>query len=122
MVALSRKKSWFLKWILKKRILEDISEASGYSKRNLQNIFAHYLDHPPVHKIIANRNCILLLDGTYFEKENCLIVYYDVTEKNILYWRYTTFELAEEIEANLRYLQDNEVNVMQPSQTAAGAF
>jgi hypothetical protein len=112
LVALSRKKSWFLKWILRKRTLEDISEASGYSKRNLQNIFAHYLNHLPIHKIIPNQNCILLLDGTYFEKENCLIVYYDVAEKNILHWRYTTSELAEEIEYDLRYLKDSGVNVV----------
>jgi hypothetical protein len=54
----------------------------------------------------------LLLDGTYFEKENCLIVYYDVVEKEILYWRYTTSELAEEIEWDLRHLKNNGVNVI----------
>jgi hypothetical protein len=111
-VALSRKKSWFLKWILKKRTLEDIADESGYSKRNLQYFFEHYLDHLPIHKIIANKNCILLLDGTWFEKENCLIIYYDVVKENILYWRYATSEKSEEIEADLRYLKDNGVNVI----------
>jgi hypothetical protein len=112
LVALSRKKSWFLKWILKKRTLEDISDESGYSISTVQRIFGHYLDHPPVHQIIPNQNCILLLDGTYFEKENCLIIYYDVVSRNILYWRYTTSELAEEIEWDLRFLRTNGVNVM----------
>jgi hypothetical protein len=51
------------------------------------------------------------LDGTYFEKENCLLVYYDVSKNNILHWRYTTSELAEEIEGDLRYLKANGVNV-----------
>ena len=77
----------------------------------MQNIFEYYLSHPPVHKIIPNKDCILLLDGTYFEKENCLLVYYDVSENNILHWRYTTSELAEEIEWDLRYLKANGVNV-----------
>lgn len=105
------KKSWFLKWILKKRTLEDISDESGYSLSTVQRIFEYYLNHPPVHKIIPNKNCILLLDGTYFEKKNCLIVYYDVVKNNILHWRYTTSELAEEIEFDLRYLQSNGINV-----------
>jgi hypothetical protein len=78
----------------------------------LQNIFEHYLNHPPVHKIIANKNCILLLDGTWFEKKNCLIVYYDVGKRNILYWRYTTSENSVEIEQDLRHLKDNGVNVI----------
>jgi len=108
---LLNKKSWFLKWILKKRTLEDISDESGYSLSTVQRIFEYYLNHPPVHKIIPNKNCILLLDGTYFEKKNCLIVYYDVVKNNILHWRYTTSELAEEIEFDLRYLQSNGINV-----------
>lgn len=106
------KKSWFLKWILKKRTLEDISDESGYSISTVQRIFEHYLSHPPVHKIIPNQNCILLLDGTWFEKKNCLIVYCDVAENEILYWRYTTSELAKEMEYDLRYLKDNGVNVI----------
>jgi hypothetical protein len=109
--SVSRKKSWFLKWILKKRTLEDISEESGYSKRNLQYLFEKYLNNLPVHKITPNKNCILLLDGTYFEKENCLIVYLDVTKNTILHWRYTTSEKAEEIEWDLRYLKSKGVNV-----------
>ena len=110
--SLSNKKSWFLKWILKKRTLEDISDESGYSRSTVQRIFEHYLDHLPAHQIIVNQNCILLLDGTYFEKENCLIIYYDVVEKEILYWRYTTSEIAVEIEADLHYLKTNGVNVI----------
>lgn len=106
------KKSWFLKWILRKRTLEDISDESGYSRSTVQRIFEYYLNHPPVHQILANRNCILILDGTYFEKENCLIVYYDVVENEILYWRYTTSEIAEEIAADLRYLQTSGVSVI----------
>lgn len=108
---MSNKKSWFLKWILKKRTLEDISDESGYSLSTVQRIFEHYLNHPPVHKIIPNKNCILLLDGTWFEKKNCLVVYYDIVENNILYWRYTVSEKSEEIEYDLRYLKANGVNV-----------
>jgi hypothetical protein len=100
-----------LKWILRKRTLEDISEESGYSKRTVQNIFGYYLDHPPDHKIVPNENCILLLDGTYFEKENCLIVYLDILKERILYWRYTTSEKYDEIQADLQYLKDNGINV-----------
>ena len=92
--------------------MEDISDESGYSKSTVQRIFKNYLDHPPVHKIIPNNNCILLLDGTWFEKRNCLMVYCDIVEGNILYWRYTTGERSEEIEADLRYLKDNGVNVI----------
>jgi hypothetical protein len=107
-----RKKSWFLKWILKKRTLEDISDESGYSLSTVQRIFKDYLDHPPVHKIIPNSNCLLLLDGTWFEKKNCLIVYYDIIKKNILHWRYTTGEKSEEIGVDLHYLKANGVNVI----------
>jgi len=90
--------------------LEDISEESGYSISTLQRIFEKYLNNLPVHKIIPNENCILLLDGTYFEKENCLIVYVDIAKNSILHWRYTTSEKAEEIEADLRYLKNSGVN------------
>jgi hypothetical protein len=92
--------------------LEDISEESGYSISTLQRIFEKYLNNLPVHKIIPNENCILLLDGTYFEKENCLIVYVDIAKNSILHWRYTTSEKAEEIEADLRYLKNSGVNVV----------
>jgi hypothetical protein len=77
----------------------------------VQRIFKNYLDHPPVHKITPNDNCVLLLDGTWFEKKNCLIVYYDICQNNILYWRYTTSEKSGEIEADLRHLKSNGVNV-----------
>lgn len=40
------------------------------------------------------------------------MVYYDITEKNILYWRYTAGERSEEIETDLRYLKANGVNVI----------
>ena len=109
--SLLKKKSWFLKWILKKRTLEDISEESGYSISTLQRIFEKYLNNLPVHKITPNEDCILLLDGTYFEKVNCLIVYLDITKNTILHWRYTTSEKADEIEWDLRYLKSNGVNV-----------
>jgi hypothetical protein len=54
--SLARKKSWFLKWILKKRTLEDISEESGYSISTLQRIFEKYLNNLPIHKITPNEN------------------------------------------------------------------
>lgn len=40
------------------------------------------------------------------------MVYYDVVSREILYWRYTTSELSEEIEWDLRYLKENGVNVI----------
>lgn len=64
-----------------------------------------YLDRPPVPKPTANLNCCLIIDGTWFKKQNCLLVYFDHHLKKVQWWRYTTSEKAEQIQPDLLALK-----------------
>ena len=98
--------SWFEAWLRG----SSVSAIAKTSKRNrntvLKTIYWH-LDHPPKPKPIPpNPNCHLIIDGTWFKRENCLVVYWDTGLKRIQWWRYTTGEIAFEILADLKSIKE----------------
>ena len=96
--------SWFQKWVIGKQNLTELSKLSGYSKRKLQGIFYAYLAEPPrfviKNKLVPN----LLIDGTYFNGDACLVLYYDSRLKYALFHRWTNQEYYSELKEDLENL------------------
>ena len=96
---------WFKKWVVEKQVLSILSRDSGYSKRKLQDIFYQYLNKPPVFHIQNKQSLNLMIDGTYFNGDACLILYYDSCLKYGLLHRWTNQEYFIEIREDLRNLK-----------------
>ena len=76
------------------------------------------LTNPPKVEILSNQNAHLLIDGTYFKRTNCLILYFDSDLKHFQLLCYSTREIKDEIIKDLRVLKRAGVNVV--STTADG--
>ncbi|MHA7608562.1 hypothetical protein ACV0BM_017070 [Elizabethkingia meningoseptica] len=74
-VSLKNKETWFKKWIVGKQTYDQISAESGYSVSTLQRYFNVMLSKAPKLSYSHNKEVYLLIDGTYFSNEICLVVY-----------------------------------------------
>jgi hypothetical protein len=81
----------------------------------LSKRFSVYLNNPPTpeeyfRKLIkekrVNFSGFLLIDGKWFGKTRCLIVYKD-TKEGIILWRFSKGEYLEEIKSDLKFLIEN---------------
>lgn len=72
---------WFRLWIIGRHTLKQISDKSGYSERSLKRYFYQYLRKAPLIHIKPSEKVNLLIDGTYFSNNLCLILYRDNTVK-----------------------------------------
>ena len=103
--SIARQQAWFIKWITSKRTLKELSKESGKSIRTLQRLFDSFLSKPPQPQPINNQQAVLLIDGTWFNRTNCLIVYYDYQLRQVQWWRYTIRENTPEIVEDLKALK-----------------
>ena len=103
-VSKSNRFIWFRKWILQKQTLEVISKESAYSVRTLKRYFHDYLSVPPILSVYPSEKVNLIIDGTYFSNNLCLIVYRDNTIKFTQLYRLTNGEWYEEIKEDLENL------------------
>ncbi len=110
-VSLSNRFSWFRRWVLGKQTLIDISKDSGYSERQLRRWFDEYLDKPPVWTIRRSKSINVLIDGTWFPGDRCLIVYRNQTDKTILFYRFSSGEYWNEITSDLEQLKHAGVKI-----------
>ncbi|MBQ0127210.1 MAG: hypothetical protein KBS80_04380 [Bacteroidales bacterium] len=81
--------------------LEEISASSGYSTRQLHRWFDEYLDSSPSWSINTSQPIYLLIDGTYYSNDHCLIVYRAENLKRTLFYRFTTRGDDDEIAVDL---------------------
>lgn len=103
--------AWFKKWVLEKQTFTTLSRDTGYSKRKLQHIFYQYLGKPPVFRIQNKQSLNLLIDGTYFNGDACLVLYYDSVLKYGLFHRWTNQEYFTEIREDLRNLKQLDIHL-----------
>jgi Transposase, Mutator family len=103
-VSCSNRFIWFRKWVLQKQTLEVISRESGYSVRTLKRYFDGYLSSPPRLSVYPSEKVNLLIDGTYFTHDLCLIVYRDNTIKFTQLYRLSDGEWYDEIKEDLENL------------------
>ena len=95
---------WFKKWVLHRQTLLYLSNESGYSVRTLKTYFHNYLSKAPVLPIYPREKLNLLIDGTYFSNDICLIVYRDNAIKYTQLYRLTNGEYYHEIKEDLENL------------------
>lgn len=95
---------WFEKWVLHRQTIPYLSRQSGYSTRTLKTLFHHYLMSPPVLSFYPSEKLNLLIDGTYFSNNICLIVYRDNEIKFTQLYRITDGEYYSEIKEDLENL------------------
>ena len=88
---------WFRRWVLGKQTLIDIAKESGYSERHLRRWFDGYLYKAPLWTIKRRAGIRMLVDGTWLDREHCLIVYRDNASKSTVYYRFASAEKEYEI-------------------------
>ena len=97
---------WFRKWVLGKHTIEDIARESGYSSRQLHRWFDDYLDTWPSWTINTSTPIYLLIDGTYYSDDHCLIVYRAENLRRTIFYRFATHEDDDEIASDLLNIRD----------------
>lgn len=90
--------------------MSDLANEHKISKRTLQRIFADYLDNPPEIQPRPNNKSILLIDGTWFNRESCLVVYYDLSLAVPQLIRCSDRERFDEMVSDLEFLKQQGVN------------
>lgn len=103
---------WFEHWVLGKQTLNRISEQSGYSKSKIQRLFKHYLNTPPVFNIPQKQTVHIIVDGTYFSKNICLVVYRNSEIKCTQLYRLSDNERFEEIKEDLENLRSLNIEIV----------
>lgn len=96
---------------MERRTLLQLSNESGYSVSILKRLFNHYLTQPPVLSIYPSEKVNLLIDGTYFNNNLCLIIYRDNTLKFTQLYRLTDGEWFEELAEDLHNLLELGVQI-----------
>lgn len=96
---------WFKKWVLNRQTIAQLSKESKYSIRNLKSLFHSYLCKPPVLSFYPNEYLYLLVDGSYFSNDICLIVYRDSQIKFTQLYRISDGEHYTEIKEDLENLR-----------------
>jgi len=102
---------WFRKWVLGKQTLTDISAASGYSERQLRRWFDEYLYKAPDWVIQRRKRAHILIDGTWLDKDHCLIIYRDHDSKSTLFYRFSKDENEYEIIKDLQVFKQLKLNI-----------
>jgi hypothetical protein len=95
-----------------------IANKEKLSPKTVRREINWLLANSPKVEILPNQNAHLLIDGTYFKRTNCLILYFDNDLKYFQLLRYSTREIKDEIIKDLRTLKRSGVNVA--SATADG--
>ena len=111
-VRQSNRLVWFRKWVLGKQTVEDIAHECGYSARHVHRWFDEYLDSSPSWTMNTSIPIYLLIDGTYYSDDHCLILYRAENLKRTIFYRFTTHEDQNEIAADLLSIRDLGYNVI----------
>jgi hypothetical protein len=110
-------KTWLKGWV-SGISSEIIAHKENLCSKTIQREINQFLANPPELEIKPNQNAHLLIDGTYFKRTNCLVIYFDNDLKHFQLMRYTTREIKDEIIKDLRALKRSGVDVA--SATADG--
>ena len=95
---------WFKKWVSGRMTIEEIAITSGYSSRH--RWFDDYLDTWPSWTINTSTPIYLLIDGTYYSDDHCLIIYRAENLRRTIFYRFATHEDDDEIASDLLNIRD----------------
>ncbi len=110
-VQASNRFIWFKKWALDRQTYKQLSKTSGYSIRSLKSYFHDYLSQAPTLPLYPKETLHLLIDGTYFSNDICLIIYRDSEIKFTQLYRISDGERYEEIKEDLNNLLSLGINI-----------
>lgn len=95
---------WFRKWVLERQIYRTLSRDKKKSTRSIQRLFKNYLLNAPEYPIRSKKGTHLIIDGTYFHNDMCLVLYRDHDIGYIQLHRITDRERYEEVKEDLENL------------------
>lgn len=95
---------WFEKWVVGRRTFEQVVAETGLSKSTVQRLFKSYLKVPPILSVYPSERVNPLIDGTYFTRDLCLVLYRDNTIKFTQLYRFSDGERYEELKEDLENL------------------
>ncbi|WP_221634890.1 transposase [Microcystis aeruginosa] len=84
--------------------MEQLVTETSLSKSTIQRLFKGYLKEPPRLSVYPSERVNLLIDGTYFSRDLCLILYRDNTIKFTQLYRFSDGERYEELKEDLENL------------------
>lgn len=102
---------WFEHWIIGNQTLDSVSGQSGFSKSKVQRLFKYYLSKPPVFTIPQKESVHIIIDGTYFTRNICLVVYRNSEIKCTQLYRLSDNERYQEIKEDLENLRALNIRV-----------
>lgn len=105
-ITTSNRFVWFQKWVSGRMTMDEIADRSGYSTRQLHRWFEEYLDTSPSWTMTTATPIYLLIDGTYYSNDHCLIVYRAENLKRTIFYRFTSHEDDDEIASDLLNIRD----------------
>lgn len=108
----------FRSWLRGSNVSSIAERSRGCGRDTLFKTIHWYLDHSPKPDPIPNPNCPMIIDGTWFGRDNCLIIYWDADLKHIQWWRYSGGERVWEVWEDLKRLK--EAGVILKSATSDG--
>ncbi len=111
-ITASNRFVWFQKWVSGRMSLDEIAGRSGFSTRQLHRWFEEYLDTSPSWTMNTSLPIYLLIDGTYYSDDHCLIVYRAENLKRTIYYRFTKKEDDDEIASDLINIRSLGYNVI----------
>ncbi len=103
-VSQSNKFVWFRKWVIGRRTLDQLQNESSSSISTLKRYFRSFLRRAPILSVYPSEKVNLIIDGTYFSNDLCLIIYRDQTIKFTQLYRLTDGEWYEELKEDLENL------------------
>jgi hypothetical protein len=106
-----KEQHWFKLWITEGYSVRQLVNISGNSKTKIFRIINYWLSKKPkCSKIDLSQVKYLAFDGTYFHKDGCLIVLFDIINKKYLYYEYVKKENYVSVIKMCQYLNINGLN------------
>lgn len=102
---------WFEKWVVERQTMALLSRDSGHSLSGIKRLFWEWLDRAPTFRIKATKRAHLLVDGTYFTNDLCLVLYYDSDVRYTQLYRFSRKEDCQEMKEDLENLRKLGVEV-----------
>ena len=96
---------------MERHVYTNLVRDSGMSQSSLQRLFKRLLNEAPTVPIKSKRKVHLLIDGSYFPNDLCLILYYDHDLRYVQLYRHTDQERYKQIKEDLDNLKKLGVDV-----------
>lgn len=90
---------------MERHVYKNLVRDSGMSQSTIQRLFRRFLKDAPTVPIRSKGKVHLLIDGTYFPGDLCLILYYDHDLRYVQLYRHTDQERFKQIREDLENLK-----------------